>query len=148
MGQEGREREMREGGRLDALVQKKAFLLGRYLSVTEQMKDCLLSNETEKLGDFLARRQTCMEEVNKNDILLSKAAKEQPGRGHIERDHAHIRSILSRIESLDQELMDRLKKETDTLKEELLKMKTVRGAADKYREQTEQAPRFMDVRTQ
>jgi hypothetical protein len=148
MGQEGREREMKEDGRLDALVQKKALLLGRYLSVTEQMRDCLLSNQTEKLGDFLARRQTCMEEVNKNDTLLSKAVKEQPGRGLIELDHAHIRSILLRIESLELELTDQVRKETETLKEDLLKMRTFRAVTGKYLEKAEQTPRFLDVRNQ
>ena len=148
MGQEGRESEMREDGRLDALVQKKALLLGRYLSITQEMMDCLGKNQAEALGALLARRRKCMEDVDKTDILLQEAAKEQADKGSMEKDHARIRAILLRIEALEQELMSRMRKEAETLKEELLKMRTARGAVDKYRGYAGEAPRFLDVKNQ
>jgi len=144
----GKNEETEQGAGFDALVQRKVYLLERYLSLTEEMRACLQKNEAEALGALLARRRKCMEDVDKTDILLQEAAKEQAEKGSMEKDHARIRAILLRIEALEQELMSRMRKEAETLKEELLKMRTARGAVDKYRGYAGEAPRFLDVRDQ
>lgn len=134
-----------DGTGFESLVQKKLVLLRKHLSLTEALKECLDAKETEDLGALLARRQTCMEEVDKTDALLRKGPSERVSRGSMDHALVQMRAILSRIESLDQELTRRMREETDTLKGDLLKMRTSRNATEKYRGHAGQVPRFLDV---
>jgi hypothetical protein len=149
MALEAREREgQSDGTGFDALVQRKIVLLERYLALTEEMRECLERNEVEGLGALLSRRRHCMEDVNKADFLLHKAGRDRMNGGAVEQNQLRIRDVLSRIEALERELLERMRTETETMKQELLKMQTARGAADKYRGHAEKEPRFLDVRDQ
>jgi len=149
MALKARENEVQgKGPVFDALAQRKVFLLERYFALTEEMKDCLDKKEAEGLGTLLSRREHCMEDVNKADILLHRAGRDRPNGDSMEQDQLRIRGMLLRIEALERELLDRMRSEAETLKQELLKMQTFRGATSKYREPGEQAPRFLDVRNQ
>ena len=149
MALEAREREGQgDGAGFEALVQRKIILLERYLALTEEMRECLDKNEAEGLGTLLSRRRHCMEDVNKADIQLDKAGRDRMNGGSVEQDQLRIRDVLSRIQALERELLERMRTETETLKHELLKMQTVRGAADKYRGHAGKEPRFLDVRDQ
>ena len=149
MALEAREREGQgDGAGFDALVQRKVFLLERYLALTEEMRECLDKNDAEGLGTLLSMRRHCVEDVNKADILLHKAGRERAKAGSMEQDQLRMRDVLSRIEALERQLLERMRTESETLKQELLKMQTVRGAAGKYRGHAGQEPRFLDVRDQ
>jgi hypothetical protein len=146
MTTEEREKENQEGAaKVESLVQRKIFLLGKYLALTEEMMACLEKKGVESLGALLARRQQCIEEVDRNDILLHKATPETAGEMSMKHDHARIRAILANVEYLEKELLRRMREASKTLKGEVLKMRTVRGATEKYRGHIGQAPRFLDL---
>lgn len=138
--------DAKESAGFDSLVPRKAVLLGQYFLLTEELKGCLERKKAEQIGILLSRRQRCIEEVDKIDILLRKAAQKHTERRPMDHDPRQLSVILKSVESLDRQLIGQMRKETETLKEDLLKMGTVRGVTEKYRGQARQEPRFLNVR--
>ncbi len=131
---------------IDSLAQRKILLLRRYLALTEELGNCLQREHSRSLSPLLIRRQKCAEEVDRTDALLTRAAHQRTGRALMGPYLSQWQTVLSRIEDLDQELMGQMRQETETLRDDLLKMRFHRKAAEKYRGPGgQERARFLDV---
>lgn len=138
-------RDMKESAGAPFLLERKRLLLGQYLSLTEELQTCLEAEREERIGPILSLRQKCAEDVDKTDRLLRKAFQEAGEVGFLEHDQGPIEEILRNIALLDRELLQRLRSLTESAKEDLFRMRTVRGATEKYRGPLQQEPRFLNV---
>lgn len=131
---------------IDSLVQRKILLLRRYLALTEELGNGLQREQSQSFIPLLVRRQKCAEEVDRTDALLRRAAHQRTGRASMGPYLSQLQTVLSRIEDLDRQLMGQMRQETETLREDLLKRRFHRKAAEKYRGPGgQERARFLDV---
>ena len=137
-----------------SFLEKKLALFNRYLSITKRMKKVLRDKEVVNPGIFISERQDCINKIEKIDSSIKKIIKASTDKfSHIPDKfkgliHSHlssIKSIMETVAPIDRELMVMVKEEGEGIKKELLNIRNVRQAAQGYKKDKRNSPRFLDA---
>jgi hypothetical protein len=136
-------------------LEKKVALMTQYLSLTGTIKESFLREKEVMLEGLLARRQDCIDKIEKIDLSLhqirslgagelSRISRELKGKlnGYLQR----IKGLVEQIAPMDAEVMVMVREESRGIKEELIKMKTAKQAAKGYGLKESHIPRYVDAR--
>ena len=136
-------------------LEQKVALMSQYLSFTRTMKDSFVSKKGIPLEGLLAKRQECIEKIEKIDLSLkkiksldagaiSRISRELKGKlnGYLQR----IKGLVEQIAPIDDEVMVMIQEESRVTKDELIKMKTVKQATKGYGSKERCIPRYVDAR--
>ena len=134
-------------------LEKKRDLFRVYYSITKQMKETLENKESGDIDNFLHERQACVRKIERIDLSLDKAIKgdtkalpaSEKLRELTDRYLTDIKEIMQKVDLADRELMALIEERRERIKEELLKMRKFRQAAQGYRKETGFSPRFLDA---
>jgi hypothetical protein len=137
------------------ILEQKAVLMTEYLSLTRTMKDSFVCEKETNLEGLLAKRQGCIEKIEKIDLSLkkirslgageiSRISRELKGKlnGYLQR----IKGLVEQIAPIDAEVMVMVQEESRVTKDELVKMRTVKQAAKGYGSKEWCIPRYVDTR--
>jgi hypothetical protein len=135
-------------------LEKKVSLMTQYLSITRNLKDSFAQEKEINLEGLLAKRQDCIDKMEKMDLSLkkisrqgaeelSRISRELNGKlgGYLQR----IKGLVEQIAPMDAEVMAMVREESRGIKEELTKMKQVRQAAKGYGSRESHIPRYVDA---
>jgi len=143
------------GKEICSFLEKKLALFKRYLSVTKRMKESLNDKEESNLGGLVSERQDCINKIDGIGLSMEKIVKANSEKYHIASDKFRgliegylksIRNIMETIAPMDRELMVMVREEGESIKNELLKMRNVRQAAQGYKKEGLSSPRFLDMK--
>jgi hypothetical protein len=136
-------------------LEKKVALMTQYLSLTRSMKESFLGEKEVRLEGLLARRQDCIDKIEKIDQSLqklrsmgagelSRISRELNGKwnGYLQR----LKGLAKKIAPMDAEVMVMVREESRGVKEALLNMKQLKQAAKGYGSRERRIPRYIDAR--
>lgn len=141
-------------GEICVLLQEKQDYYRGYLESTERMKTCLETGDMVRFGKNLTKRRSFIHKIEGLDKTINtlinvgiKNVQDPPGelKGHMNRYLQGMKEIMSTIQLMDQELIETIGEDTERLKEDLLKGRRARRAAQGYRQASLCRPRFMDI---
>ncbi|MCU0593913.1 MAG: hypothetical protein MUC98_00440 [Desulfobacterota bacterium] len=136
-------------------LNKKTVLLRQYLSVTAGFVDALKEGRSREAEPFLFRRQTLIQGIDALDRSFGACGGPlSPGPADlsgappeaVRESLDDMRRVLSEAQSKDKELNVLAKKESESLRSELLKLRVSRSAAQGYAAEDGPGPRFLDTR--
>ncbi|MBW1796833.1 MAG: hypothetical protein JRJ21_00225 [Deltaproteobacteria bacterium] len=143
------------GKKICSVLEKKLALFKRYLSVTKRMKETLKDKEESNLEGLVSERQDCINKIDGIGLSMEKIVKANSEKYHIASDKFRgliegylkdIKNIIETIAPIDRELMVMVREEGGSIKNELLKMRNVRQAAQGYKNERTYSPRFLDMK--
>ena len=146
-------KDMEAGKDICSFLEKKVLLFDRYLSITERMKETFKDKGPGDLRSVLSKRQDCIKRIERIDSSVKDIIEAGSNRGnHVSKKFKgviathlkNLKSIMERVDLIDRELMGMVKEESEGLKNELLKMRSVQQAAIGYKRGTTHPPRFLD----
>jgi small-conductance mechanosensitive channel len=135
-------------------LEKKVSLMTQYLSITRNLKDSFAQEKEINLEGLLAKRQDCIDKMEKMDLSLkkisrqgaeelSRISRELNGKlgGYLQR----IKGLVEQIAPMDAEVMAMVREESRDIREELTKMKQAKQAAKEYGSRESHIPRYVDA---
>lgn len=136
-------------------LSQKTVLLQQYLSVTSEFMDALKEKRFEMSESFILKRQRLIQKIEALDRSfeggMGTSSQRPTDRSWVSREVIRenldsMRKILAEVESQDRSLKGLAKEEGDSLRGELLRLRTVRNAALGYGRAGGSEPRFLDMR--
>jgi hypothetical protein len=136
-------------------LEQKAALMTQYLSITRNMKDSLVREKELHLEGLLAKRQDCIDKIEKIDLSLKKILRLGAGelsrisrewQGKLDGYLQRIKSLVEQIGPIDAEVLVLVREESRDIKEALAKVKKVKQAAKGYGSKENHNPRYIDAR--
>ena len=136
-------------------LEQKVALMTQYLILTRTMKDSFVSEKEVKLEGLLAKRQECIDKIEKIDLSLKKIRSLGAGeisrisrelKGKLNGYLQQIKGLVEQIAPIDAEVMVMVQEESRVTKDELMKMRTVKQAAKGYGSKERCIPHYVDAR--
>ena len=129
-------------------LEKKVFLISQYLSATNEMNEVLMQKKEIDIVKLISKRQHCINKINKIDIYLQEHIRQVSGRSiEIFNNYLKlIKSLLEQIAPIEANMMQIVKAESSSIKENLLKMNNIRYATKGYGIKDIKTPRYLDAR--
>ncbi len=128
------------------LLEKKIFFAAQYLSATKEMKEALMLGKEKNIMTLLSKRQDCINKIKKIDRSIQNIISSASDRfGEIFNNYLdHIKILFEQIVPIDENMMLVIKAESKSIKEDLLKMNSVKHAAKGYGAKRVIAPRYLN----
>ncbi|MFH2043928.1 MAG: hypothetical protein ABIK92_02150 [Pseudomonadota bacterium] len=131
---------------VNLLLEDKISLTAQYLSATKEMEESLKHKAEKNINIFIMKRLDCINKIKKIDISVQKAIHKGSDRFKeiIDNYLKRIKILLEQIAPIDANIMLMVKAESRSIKDELLKMNSVRYASRGYGHKGNQIPRYLD----
>ncbi|MBU1052802.1 MAG: hypothetical protein KKC46_03100 [Proteobacteria bacterium] len=128
------------------LLEKKIFLTTQYLSATKEMEESLKHKAEKNINIFISKRLDCINKIKRIDMSVQSAIHNGSDRFKeiFDKYFNRIKILLEQIVPIDASIMIMVKAESRSIKDELLKMNSVRHASRGYGQKGNQFPRYLD----
>lgn len=136
-------------------MEQKVSLFTQYLFITKTIKEVLTRKKEVALNELLDRRQNCIHKIQQIDNAFQQTIKANTTthnrlsgtiKGLFNGYLSSAQSLMEQIVPIDKEVMEILSAEHCSIRNELLKMNTVRQAAKGYNDQGSLIPRYLDTK--
>jgi hypothetical protein len=138
-------------GKFSTRLGEKAQLLDRFAQATVNIKDALESKESGRIAMHLRERQAIVDKINSVDRQLDELnvrsldlteKSNEPIRCHVEQ----IRISLERLFKLDQDCMALASAEFDSVRSDILDIRSGFRVARSYGRTHIKTPKFLDLK--
>jgi hypothetical protein len=144
-----------EGKKISSFLGKKLALFKQYLSITERMKETIISDAENNIVGFVNKRQDCINKINKIDRSIEKMVKTSDCRfqnisskfkGSLDGYVHDIKGVMEEMVPIEKEMMRMVAEEKESVKTEILRRQNARNAISGYRNNARHSAKFLDTK--
>ena len=140
---------------LSSVLEQKLALLKIFYLLTSKIKEDLHRGEVDNLWSHLSRREMLIQKIEKLDSFLremmplgedGRLEARDRSKGILRTYHRETKELLEQIAAKENDLIHRVRAQSDGLKREILSMREARHAVVSYHNHDPFSPRFLDAR--
>jgi hypothetical protein len=146
---------MESKNELSCFLEDKLALLKSYDALTEKMLESFRKGELDGFMIPLSRREELIKKIEKLDSslreLMSSGEDEKPEMGDKTKGmpasyYSKTKRVLEQIALKENDLIPKMRGESEELKREIMRMRETRHAVVRYHNPNPFSPRFLDAR--